>query len=179
MDTNSNKSSAVLTVLMPDTTYQVKVQTQCLSKQHKTNEVLTLRTPEGCESVLTAQSLKWFLEQLRFIWKRYGDDFLCVAVPDPPQNLQLSSDNAEDGTVLCSWSPPDKAHGLIREYIVSEKPSVLHSIYQPILISNQLVCVLCRWSTVKRTVQSGIPSVAPSRMQKWRTCSPARSTDSG
>ncbi len=39
-------------------------------------------------------------------------------------------------------------------------------------------CV-CRWSTVKRTVQSGIPSVAPSRMQKWRTCSPARSTDSG
>uniref|UniRef100_A0A8C2JVI8 Sortilin-related receptor, L(DLR class) A repeats containing n=1 Tax=Cyprinus carpio TaxID=7962 RepID=A0A8C2JVI8_CYPCA len=93
MDTNSNKSSAVLTVLMPDTTYQVKVQTQCLSKQHKTNEVLTLRTPEG--------------------------------LPDPPQNLQLSSDNAEDGTVLCSWSPPDKAHGLIREYIVeySEKDS--------------------------------------------------------
>ncbi|XP_016368987.1 sortilin-related receptor-like [Sinocyclocheilus rhinocerous] len=93
MDTNSNKGSAVLTVLMPDTTYQVKVQTQCLSKQHRTNEVLTLRTPEG--------------------------------LPDPPQNLQLSSDNAEDGTVLCSWSPPDKAHGLIREYIVeySEKDS--------------------------------------------------------
>ncbi len=40
------------------------------------------------------------------------------------------------------------------------------------------LCV-CRWSTVKRTVLSGIPSVAPSRMQKWRTCSPARSTDSG
>uniref|UniRef100_A0A673KBJ0 Sortilin-related receptor n=1 Tax=Sinocyclocheilus rhinocerous TaxID=307959 RepID=A0A673KBJ0_9TELE len=93
MDTNSNKGIAVLTVLMPDTTYQVKVQTQCLSKQHRTNEVLTLRTPEG--------------------------------LPDPPQNLQLSSDNAEDGTVLCSWNPPDKAHGLIREYIVeySEKDS--------------------------------------------------------
>ncbi|KAL0174345.1 hypothetical protein M9458_030313, partial [Cirrhinus mrigala] len=93
LDTNSNKGSAVLTVLMPDTTYQVKVQTQCLSKQHRTNEVLTLRTPEG--------------------------------LPDPPQNLQLSSDNAEDGTVLCSWNPPDKTHGLIREYIVeySEKDS--------------------------------------------------------
>ncbi|KAI2656216.1 Sortilin-related receptor [Labeo rohita] len=93
MDTNSNKGSAVLTVLMPDTTYQVKVQTQCLSKQHRTNEVLTLRTPEG--------------------------------LPDPPQNLQLSSDNAEDGTVLCSWNPPDKTHGLIREYIVeyNEKDS--------------------------------------------------------
>ncbi|XP_052472847.1 sortilin-related receptor [Carassius gibelio] len=86
IDTHSNKSTAVLTVLKPDTTYQVKVLTQCLSKQYKTNEVLTLRTPEG--------------------------------LPDPPQNLQLSSDNAEDGTVLCSWSPPDKAHGLIREYIV-------------------------------------------------------------
>lgn len=58
IDTNSNKGSAVLTVLMPDTTYQVKVQTQCLSKQHRTNEVLTLRTPEGCKSALAAQLLK-------------------------------------------------------------------------------------------------------------------------
>ncbi|XP_059389149.1 sortilin-related receptor-like isoform X1 [Carassius carassius] len=93
IDTHRNKCTAVLTVLKPDTTYQVKVLTQCLSKQYRTNEVLTLRTPEG--------------------------------LPDPPQNLQLSSDNAEDGTVLCSWSPPDKAHGLIREYIVeySEKDS--------------------------------------------------------
>lgn len=45
-----------------------------------------------------------------------------MAVPDPPQHLQLSIDNAEDGTVLCSWNPPDKAHGLIREYIVRKKP---------------------------------------------------------
>lgn len=57
MDTNSNKGSAVLTVLMPDTTYQVKVQTQCLSKQHRTNEVLTLRTPEGCKSALAAKMI--------------------------------------------------------------------------------------------------------------------------
>uniref|UniRef100_A0AAY4CL48 Sortilin-related receptor n=1 Tax=Denticeps clupeoides TaxID=299321 RepID=A0AAY4CL48_9TELE len=47
MDTHSNKSSYTLTVLKPDTTYQVKVQVQCLSKQHKTNDVLNLRTPEG------------------------------------------------------------------------------------------------------------------------------------
>ncbi|XP_062872320.1 sortilin-related receptor [Trichomycterus rosablanca] len=86
MDTHSNKGSYTLSVLRPDTTYQVKVVTQCLSKQHKTNEVLTLRTPEG--------------------------------LPDPPQALQLSCDNAEDGTVLCSWSPPANAHGIIREYIL-------------------------------------------------------------
>uniref|UniRef100_A0A4W4GF62 Sortilin-related receptor n=1 Tax=Electrophorus electricus TaxID=8005 RepID=A0A4W4GF62_ELEEL len=86
MDTHSNKSSYNLTVLQPDSTYQVKVVTQCLSRQHKTNEVLTLRTPEG--------------------------------LPDPPQSLQLSCGNSEDGMVLCSWSPPDHAHGLVRQYIV-------------------------------------------------------------
>ncbi|TNN01446.1 hypothetical protein fugu_010828 [Takifugu bimaculatus] len=36
-----------LTVLKPDTTYQVKVLTQCLSKLHKSNELITVRTPEG------------------------------------------------------------------------------------------------------------------------------------
>ncbi|KAJ8397179.1 hypothetical protein AAFF_G00440130 [Aldrovandia affinis] len=86
METHSVKSSCTLTVLRPDTTYQVKVQTQCLNKLHKTNEVLTLRTPEG--------------------------------LPDPPRDLQLSCDSGEDGTVICSWNPPDKAHGLIREYLV-------------------------------------------------------------
>ncbi|KAF0030311.1 hypothetical protein F2P81_017042 [Scophthalmus maximus] len=47
MDTHSNKTSYKLTVLKPDTTYHVKVLTQCLSKLHKTNEVITVRTPEG------------------------------------------------------------------------------------------------------------------------------------
>uniref|UniRef100_A0A673C1J0 Fibronectin type-III domain-containing protein n=1 Tax=Sphaeramia orbicularis TaxID=375764 RepID=A0A673C1J0_9TELE len=91
MDTHSNKTSYKLTVLKPDTTYQVKVLTQCLSKLHKTNEMITVRTPEG--------------------------------LPDPPRNLQLCCDNEEEGTVQVSWSPPDKGHGLIREYIVeySEK----------------------------------------------------------
>ncbi|KAL4608616.1 sortilin-related receptor [Arapaima gigas] len=86
VETHSNKSSYTLTVLRPDTTYQVKVQVQCLNKVHRTNEMLTLRTPEG--------------------------------LPDPPRNLQLSCDNSQDGTVVCSWQPPDQAHGLIREYIV-------------------------------------------------------------
>lgn len=49
MDTHSNKTSYQLTVLKPDTTYQVKVLTQCLSKLHKTNEMITVRTPEGRE----------------------------------------------------------------------------------------------------------------------------------
>lgn len=49
MDTHSNKTSYKLTVLKPDTTYQVKILTQCLSKLHKTNEMITVRTPEGCE----------------------------------------------------------------------------------------------------------------------------------
>ncbi|XP_038154114.1 sortilin-related receptor isoform X1 [Cyprinodon tularosa] len=47
MDTHSNKTSYRLTVLKPDTTYQVKVLTQCLNKLHKTNEMITIRTPEG------------------------------------------------------------------------------------------------------------------------------------
>uniref|UniRef100_A0A1A7WSZ5 Sortilin-related receptor n=1 Tax=Iconisemion striatum TaxID=60296 RepID=A0A1A7WSZ5_9TELE len=47
MDTQSNKTSFKLTVLKPDTTYHVKVLTQCLSKLHKSNEVITVRTPEG------------------------------------------------------------------------------------------------------------------------------------
>lgn len=49
MDTHSNKTTYKLTVLKPDTTYQVKVLTQCLSKLHKSNEMITVRTPEGCE----------------------------------------------------------------------------------------------------------------------------------
>ncbi|KAG5836889.1 hypothetical protein ANANG_G00233470 [Anguilla anguilla] len=80
METHSVKSSCTLTVLKPDTTYQVKVQTQCLNKLHKTNEVLTLRTPEGwtCSChVTTGRMAQWFAP----------------------------------GT-------PDKAHGLIREYLV-------------------------------------------------------------
>ncbi|XP_035288047.1 sortilin-related receptor-like isoform X1 [Anguilla anguilla] len=91
VETHSNKSSYRLTVLKPDSTYQVKVQVQCLSKLHKTNEYLSLHTPEG--------------------------------LPDPPTHLQLSSDRGEDGTVVCSWSPPDNAHGLIREYIVEYSES--------------------------------------------------------
>uniref|UniRef100_A0A672I1R6 Sortilin-related receptor n=1 Tax=Salarias fasciatus TaxID=181472 RepID=A0A672I1R6_SALFA len=93
MDTHSNKTSYKLTVLKPDTTYQVKVLTQCLSKLHKTNEVITVRTPEG--------------------------------LPDPPRNLQLSCDNAEEGAVQVSWNPPDKGHGLIREYIVEYSEGLL------------------------------------------------------
>lgn len=49
MDTHSNKTSYKLTVLKPDTTYEVKILTQCLSKLHKTNEAITVRTPDGCE----------------------------------------------------------------------------------------------------------------------------------
>lgn len=49
MDTHSNKATYKLTVLKPDTTYQVKVLTQCLSKLHKSNELITVRTPEGRE----------------------------------------------------------------------------------------------------------------------------------
>lgn len=47
LETHSNKTSTVLKVLKPDTTYQVKVQVQCLSKVHSTNDFVTLRTPEG------------------------------------------------------------------------------------------------------------------------------------
>ncbi len=117
------------------------------------------------------------MEQLRFTWKRYADDCVCVTVPDPPQNLQLSIDNAEDGTVLCSWNHPDKAHGLIREYIVSEKPSVLYRIYQHILISNQLVCLQveysekdsAEWYSQRSTITNAeVKNLQPSSLYRFR-----------
>lgn len=49
LETHSNKTNTILKVLKPDTTYQVKVQVQCLSKSHNTNDIVTLRTPEGRE----------------------------------------------------------------------------------------------------------------------------------
>lgn len=49
LETHSNKTNSVLKVLKPDCTYQVKVQVQCLSKVYNTNDVITLRTPEGCK----------------------------------------------------------------------------------------------------------------------------------
>lgn len=67
---------------------------------------------------------------------------VCMAVPDPPQGLQLSCDNAEDGTVRCSWNPPDKTHGLVREYIVRKMSSVLYSIYQNAYL-HLTGCVCC------------------------------------
>ncbi|XP_068110700.1 sortilin-related receptor [Hyperolius riggenbachi] len=47
IDTNSNKTNFILKILKPDTTYQVKVQVQCLRRMHNSNDVITLRTPEG------------------------------------------------------------------------------------------------------------------------------------
>nr|KAF6404156.1 sortilin related receptor 1 [Molossus molossus] len=47
LETHSNKTHVILKVLKPDTTYQVKVQVQCLSKVHSTSDFVTLRTPEG------------------------------------------------------------------------------------------------------------------------------------
>lgn len=98
MDTNSNKGSAILTVLMPDTTYQVKVQTQCLSKQHRTNEILTLRTPEGCKSTLAAQSLKWLTEQLWFTWKGY----VCLLLLHCVKRLFVWQCRTRRS--ICSWA---------------------------------------------------------------------------
>lgn len=50
LETHSNKTNSVLKVLKPDSTYQVKVQVQCLSKAYNTNDFITLRTPEGRKS---------------------------------------------------------------------------------------------------------------------------------
>ncbi|XP_077313881.1 sortilin-related receptor [Lithobates pipiens] len=47
VDTHSNKTAFVLKILKPDTTYQVKVQVQCLRKIHNSYDFITLRTPEG------------------------------------------------------------------------------------------------------------------------------------
>ncbi|XP_055516540.1 sortilin-related receptor isoform X2 [Leucoraja erinacea] len=42
-----NKTAIIINVLKPDTTYQVKVEVQCLNKFHKTRDVIIIRTPEG------------------------------------------------------------------------------------------------------------------------------------
>ncbi|XP_063292297.1 sortilin-related receptor isoform X2 [Pelobates fuscus] len=47
LDSQSNKTICILKILKPDTTYQVKVQVRCLRKTYNTNDVITLRTPEG------------------------------------------------------------------------------------------------------------------------------------
>uniref|UniRef100_A0A6I8STB6 Sortilin-related receptor n=1 Tax=Xenopus tropicalis TaxID=8364 RepID=A0A6I8STB6_XENTR len=47
LETHSNKTVYVLKILKPDTTYQAKVQVQCLRKAYNTNDIITLRTPEG------------------------------------------------------------------------------------------------------------------------------------
>ncbi|XP_051788146.1 sortilin-related receptor isoform X1 [Erpetoichthys calabaricus] len=50
IDTYISKTSIRLNVLKPDTTYQVKVQVQCPQKQYTSNDIITLRTPEGLPS---------------------------------------------------------------------------------------------------------------------------------
>nr|XP_033774457.1 sortilin-related receptor isoform X1 [Geotrypetes seraphini] len=47
LETHSNKTITVLKLLKPDTTYEVKVQVHCLRKTYNTNDIITLRTPEG------------------------------------------------------------------------------------------------------------------------------------
>ncbi|KAG8434631.1 hypothetical protein GDO86_012842 [Hymenochirus boettgeri] len=47
LETQSNKVAYILKILKPDTTYQTKVQVQCLRKVFNTNDFITLRTPEG------------------------------------------------------------------------------------------------------------------------------------
>uniref|UniRef100_H3ARQ9 Sortilin-related receptor n=1 Tax=Latimeria chalumnae TaxID=7897 RepID=H3ARQ9_LATCH len=47
LETHNNNVSYTLKILRPDSTYQVKVQVQCLKKIYNTNDILPLRTPEG------------------------------------------------------------------------------------------------------------------------------------
>ncbi|MBN3270512.1 SORL protein, partial [Polyodon spathula] len=47
LETHSNKSSYVLRVLKPDSSYQVKVMVKSINKIYNSNDVITLRTPEG------------------------------------------------------------------------------------------------------------------------------------
>ncbi|KAM4015463.1 sortilin-related receptor [Anomaloglossus baeobatrachus] len=86
LETQSSKTVCVLKILKPDTTYQVKVQVQCLRKVHNSNDMITLRTPEG--------------------------------LPGQPQLRQLDRSKILPSTIVCCWSPPSNANGLIREYVV-------------------------------------------------------------
>ncbi|XP_075695287.1 sortilin-related receptor [Rhinoderma darwinii] len=86
LETHSSKTVSVLKILKPDTTYQVKVQVQCLRKLHNSNDMITLRTPEG--------------------------------LPGQPQPRQLDLNKDLASSIICCWSPPANANGLIREYVV-------------------------------------------------------------
>ncbi|XP_069470420.1 sortilin-related receptor isoform X2 [Ambystoma mexicanum] len=86
LETHSSKTSYIVKLFRPDTTYQVKVQVQCLRKVYNNNDLITLRTPEG--------------------------------LPDAPQHLNLALNKEVEGSIHACWTPPSKAHGSIREYIV-------------------------------------------------------------
>ncbi|XP_069750812.1 sortilin-related receptor isoform X2 [Narcine bancroftii] len=42
-----NKTAIIINVMKPDTTYQVKVEVQCLNEVHETHNIVIIRTPEG------------------------------------------------------------------------------------------------------------------------------------
>uniref|UniRef100_A0A8C3A547 Sortilin-related receptor n=1 Tax=Cyclopterus lumpus TaxID=8103 RepID=A0A8C3A547_CYCLU len=81
MDTHSNKTSYKLTVLKPDTTYHVKVLTQCLSRLHKTNEAVTVRTPEGHSFFhFRPKNQKFKMSTFRFVIVVFNTIHVCVCV---------------------------------------------------------------------------------------------------
>ncbi|KAL7981562.1 hypothetical protein Chor_005650 [Crotalus horridus] len=80
----------------------------------KTNTILKVLKPDCTYQVKV---------QVQCLSKVYNtNDFIVLrtpeGLPDPPRHLQLQLKKEAEGIVVCQWSPPANAHGLIREYVV-------------------------------------------------------------
>uniref|UniRef100_A0A669Q0W2 Sortilin-related receptor n=1 Tax=Phasianus colchicus TaxID=9054 RepID=A0A669Q0W2_PHACC len=86
---------------------------------NKTSSVLKVLKPDCTYQVKV---------QVQCLSRVYNtNDFITLRVPeglpDAPFNLQLALKKEAEGVVLCSWSAPVNAHGLIREFIVEYSSS--------------------------------------------------------
>lgn len=74
----------------------------------------------GWQTGLSTPLCWFFREMLHFPAHSVTVTHISLSlVPDAPINLQLSLKKEAEGVVMCWWSPPVNAHGLIREFIVS------------------------------------------------------------
>uniref|UniRef100_A0A8C9EZB7 Sortilin-related receptor n=1 Tax=Pavo cristatus TaxID=9049 RepID=A0A8C9EZB7_PAVCR len=86
---------------------------------NKTSSVLKVLKPDCTYQVKV---------QVQCLSRVYNtNDFITLRVPeglpDAPFNLQLALKKEAEGVVVCSWSAPVNAHGLIREFIVEYSSS--------------------------------------------------------
>ncbi|KAG2470136.1 SORL protein, partial [Polypterus senegalus] len=104
IDTYISKTSIRLNVLKPDTTYQVKVQVQCPQKQYTSNDIITLRTPEGLPNLTPGMSY----EIAVWAYTNRGDTpttfSQAVTTGRLPSIPQLKAKAVNQTAVDCTWN---------------------------------------------------------------------------